>query len=122
MPRPATGARAVSPPGSLPLREPQGALKGDDMTESRPFAELAAEFLHDEFEQLRTRASGLGLGEYDGRFEDLSAEGWQARDAMAARWLARLDFVPDAGLAFDDRIDRDLIRSALRGRLILADF
>ena len=92
------------------------------MTESRSFAELAAAFLHDEFEQFPTRASGLGLAEYDGRFEDLSAEGWQARDAMAATWLARLDALPEAGLSLDERIDRDLIRSALRGRLIVADF
>jgi uncharacterized protein (DUF885 family) len=92
------------------------------MTEPRPFGELAAAFLHEEFEHLPTRASGLGLAEYDGRFEDLSAAGWQARDAMAATWLGRFDAVPDAGLGFDARIDRDLIRSALRGRLILADF
>lgn len=92
------------------------------MTEPRPFAELAAAFLHEEFEQFPTRASGLGLTEYDSRFEDLSAAGWQARDAMAASWLARFDATPDAGLSLDERIDRDLIRSALRGRLIVADF
>jgi len=92
------------------------------MTESRSFGELAAAFLQEEFEHFPTRASGLGLAEYDGRFEDLSAEGWQGRDAMAASWLARFDAVPDAGLSLDERIDRDLIRSALRGRGIVADF
>jgi Uncharacterized protein conserved in bacteria len=92
------------------------------MTESQAFADLAATFLREEFEHYPTRASGLGLAEYDGRFEDLSAEGWEGRDAMAASWLARFDAVPDAGLTLDERIDRDLIRAALRGRGIVADF
>src|SRR5216117_75935 len=107
MPCPAAGARALPDPGPLSIRGSQGALtgaistKGTEMTEPRPFADLAAAFLSDEFEQFPTRASGLGLAEYDGRFEDLSADGWQARDAMAARWLARFDAVPDDGLTLD---------------------
>jgi uncharacterized protein (DUF885 family) len=92
------------------------------MAESRTFQELADDFLRQEFEHYPTRASGLGVREHDGRLDDLTAAGWQARDAAAASWLGRFQAVPDDGLTFDERIDRDLVISALRGRTILADW
>lgn len=92
------------------------------MTEPPAFQELADAFLRVEFEHYPTRASGLGVREHDGHFEDLSAAGWQARDEMAADWLARFEAVPNDGLSLDERIDRDLVISVLRGRTILADF
>jgi uncharacterized protein (DUF885 family) len=92
------------------------------MTEPETFADLADEFLRDEFERYPTRASGLGVHEQDGRLEDLSADAWRARDAAAATWLERFGAVPDDGLTFDARIDRDLVISAMRGRTILADW
>jgi len=92
------------------------------MTTQPAFADLAAEFLHEEFEHYPTRASGLGLHEYDGRLDDLSAAAWQARDDAAADWHDRFSAVPDDGLSFDERIDRDLVISAMRGRTILADW
>ncbi len=92
------------------------------MTEPLAFQELADAFLRVEFEHYPTRASGLGVREHDGHFEDLSAAGWQARDEMAADWLARFEAARDDGLSLDERIDRDLVVSALRGRTILADF
>jgi uncharacterized protein (DUF885 family) len=90
------------------------------MTERPAFKDLAEDFLRVEFEHYPTRASGLGVAEHDGRLEDLSAAGWQARDDAAADWLRRFEAVPDAGLEFQDRLDRDLLVSALRGRTILA--
>jgi uncharacterized protein (DUF885 family) len=86
------------------------------------FADLAADFLRVEFEHYPTRASGLGLHEYDGRLDDLSASAWQARDDAAADWHDRFSAVPDDGLSLDERIDRDLVISAMRGRTILADW
>jgi len=92
------------------------------MTTPPAFPDLAADFLHAEFEHYPTRASGLGLHEYDGRLDDLSAAAWQARDDAAADWHDRFSAVPDDGLSFDERIDRDLVISAMRGRTILADW
>jgi uncharacterized protein (DUF885 family) len=88
---------------------------------TRPaFADLANDFLHTEFEHYPTRASGLGLHEYDGRLDDLSGAAWQARDDAAADWFERFSAVPDEGLSVDERIDRDLVISAMGGRMILA--
>ena len=62
-------------------------------------------------ERLR-RAAGRPLGRGASR----------ERDADAAAFLARLDAIPEDGLFADEAIDRDLARSVLRGRLILAPF
>lgn len=90
------------------------------MSDPRTFTDLAESFLADEFERYPTRASGLGVQAYDGRLDDVSASAWQARDDAAADWLDRFRAVPDEGLTFDERIDRDLVISAMRGRTILA--
>jgi uncharacterized protein (DUF885 family) len=82
--------------------------------------------LHDllqaDFAASPVAASGFGLSDYDDRLDDLSAEAFAKRDADAAAFLARLDAIPDDGLTADEAIDRDLARSVLRGRLILAPF
>jgi len=67
-------------------------------------------------------ASAVGLTDFDERLDDLSADALRARDANAADALARLDAIADDGLSTDQAIDRDLARSVLRGRLILAPF
>ncbi len=84
------------------------------------FHGLVEEFLHREHEVSPVRASGLGLTAYDDRLDDLSAASFRERDADAEAWLSRFDAVPDADLAADEQVDRDLIRSVLRGRVILA--
>jgi len=86
------------------------------------FQSIAAEFLAREFAQSPVRASQLGLTEYDDRVDDLSAGSFATRDAEAARWMARFDAIADDGLTLDEQVDRDLVRSVLQGRLILADW
>ncbi len=86
------------------------------------FADLAVQFLDAEFERFPVMASGLGLTAYDERVDDLSAEAFAERDAHATAWLARFEGVGDEGLTFDERIDRDLAISVLRGRTIMADW
>src|SRR6266540_800438 len=76
------------------------------------FSRLADAFLASEFELYPTRASALGVTEYDGRLEDLSASAFERRDAEAA----------SDGLTSDERLDRDLAIAQLRGRTILADW
>jgi uncharacterized protein (DUF885 family) len=84
--------------------------------------QLVDDFLLAEFEAYPTRASGLGLTEYDERLDDLSAEGFLRRDAEAETWRARFEAEPVESLDVEERIDRGLAISALDGRRILADW
>jgi uncharacterized protein (DUF885 family) len=80
------------------------------------------DLLASDFAASPVMASQLGRTEFDERLDDLSRGAFETRDATAAALLARLDAVPDEGLDADAAIDRDLARSVLRGRLILAPF
>src|SRR5439155_5451766 len=61
-------------------------------------------------------ASTLGLTEYDGRSDDLSAEAFRRREARVLEWAKRFRATADAELSADERIDRDVVLSLLRGR------
>ena len=52
-----------------------------------------AEFLRQYLEAEPVAASFYGLTEWDGRLPDLTAAGFTAREAAAARWLERFDAV-----------------------------
>jgi len=80
------------------------------------------DLLASDFAASPVMASQVGRTEFDERLDDVSADAFAARDATAAALLARLDAVADEGLGADEAIDRDLARSVLRGRLILAPF
>jgi uncharacterized protein (DUF885 family) len=84
--------------------------------------ELTDEFLEAEFAESPVRASGLGLTEYDELLDDLSATAFERRRSADAGWLERFRAIDDADLGFDDRIDRDLAISTLRGRQIMDEF
>jgi uncharacterized protein (DUF885 family) len=86
------------------------------------FDGVVEEFLGEEFEDSPVQASGLGLTEYDGRLDDLSAEAFERREARAKRWHARFAGLPDAGLSADEGIDRDLALAMMAGRLVMADW
>jgi uncharacterized protein (DUF885 family) len=86
------------------------------------FDELTNEFLDTEFADSPVRASGLGLTEYDELLDDLSDAAFERRRRADATWLERFQGVDEQALGFDDRIDRDLVVSALRGRQIVEDF
>ncbi len=85
-------------------------------------AAALADLLAADFAASPVMASQMGRTEFDERLDDVSAEAFEARDATAAALLARLDAIPEARLGADEAIDRDLARSVLRGRLILAPF
>ena len=80
------------------------------------------DLLSSDFAASPVMASQVGRTDFDERLDDVSADALAARDATAASLLARLDAVADDGLSPDAAIDRDLARSVLRGRLILAPF
>ena len=88
------------------------------------FEQLVEEFLHEEFELNPVEATGLGLTEYDDRLDDLSADGFRARDEMAERRRRQFAAIPDSGpdgtLSEAERIDRDLIVAMMTGRTIMA--
>ncbi|HUF06556.1 MAG TPA: DUF885 domain-containing protein [Candidatus Binatia bacterium] len=86
------------------------------------FAELTTEFLDAEFADSPVRASSLGLTEYDDQLDDLSASAFERRRTHDAEWLERFRGVDESGLTFDERIDRDLVVSNLRGRQIVEDW
>ena len=86
------------------------------------FAELTDAFLHEEYEDSPVRASSLGLTDYDERLDDLSEAAITRRAARDTHWLEQFRAVRDEELTFDERIDRDLAISILRGRQILEDW
>jgi uncharacterized protein (DUF885 family) len=85
-------------------------------------ATVLAELLASDFAASPVTASGLGLTDFDDRLDDLTADAFRARDDAAATFLARLDAIADEGLSAAEAIDRDLARSVLRGRLVVAPF
>ena len=86
------------------------------------FAELTNDFLDAEFADSPVRASQLGLTDYDEGLDDLSEAAFERRRAADARWLEAFWAVDDGAIGFDERIDRDLVVSILRGRQIVDDF
>jgi len=88
-----------------------------------PFGELAQAFLEETFQDSPVLASHLGVDGFDDRLDDLSESAFDERRRRAAAWLDRFQHLDDAACAtFDERLDRDLIRSHLRGRAILEDW
>lgn len=86
------------------------------------FAELARAFLAEEYADSPVLATQLGVTGYDDRLDDLSEAAFADRRRRSAAWPERFQAVPDSGLTADDRIDRDLLGSVLRGRAIMADW
>ena len=98
-------------------------MTGDDaLTPSEQLASTLASMIHGDLEAFPVSASALGRSDYDGRLDDVSADAFRSHEATAAARLAELDAIADEGLSPDEHIDRDLARSVLRGRLILAPF
>ncbi len=87
------------------------------------FAALAQTFLDETFQDSPVLASQLGVDGYDDRLDDLSEAAFADRGRRSAAWLDRFDHLGDLACAtVDERLDRDLIRSTLRGRAILDDW
>jgi uncharacterized protein (DUF885 family) len=79
-------------------------------------------FLLDLWEDSPILASSLGIDGYDERVGDYSEEGRLRSEQMQTEWLARFEGVPDDGLTLDERIDRDLVVSQLRGAEVMRDW
>src|SRR5512143_3091645 len=92
------------------------------MAEPAALAATLHDLLRADFTASPVAGSAVGLTEFDDRLDDLSADAFGARDAYAADFMARLDRFADETLDAGEAIDRDVARSVLRGRLILAPF
>jgi uncharacterized protein (DUF885 family) len=87
------------------------------------FANLAQTFFDETLQDSPVLASQLGIDGFDDRLDDLSESAFADRQRRASAWLERFDQLPEAACAsLDERLDRDLIRSYLRGRAILDDW
>ena len=80
------------------------------------FGSLVDTFLKEEYDDSPTLASSLGLTEYDERLDDTSAAKFRARVERDDAWLERFRGVGEADLAPNEKIDRELLVSVLRGR------
>src|SRR5207244_9964118 len=86
-------------------------------------ADLARAFLDETLQDSPVLASQLGVDGFADRLDDLSEAAFEDRRRRSRRWLQKFEEVPDAACAtFDERLDRDLIRSTLRGRTVLDDW
>ncbi len=86
-------------------------------------SELARAFLDETFTESPVLASQLGVDGFDDQLDDLSESAIEQRRRRSQDWLRRFEELTDADCgSFDERIDRDLILSLLRGRAILDDW
>ena len=87
------------------------------------FAALARTFFDETLQDSPVLASQLGIDGFDDQLDDLSEAAFDDRRRRAAAWLDRFEQLSDAACAsFDELLDRDLLRSHLRGRAILDDW
>jgi uncharacterized protein (DUF885 family) len=86
------------------------------------FDDLIDSFLADHYAEAPIAASFAGLDGHDDESTDLSAAGFARRDAAEDRWLEQFSSLPDDQLSADERIDRDLVLSDLRGKRAMRDW
>ena len=85
--------------------------------------DLAETFLQETIAESPVFATQLGVDGFDEQLDDLSESAIERRRRRSAEWLHQFEQISDAECAsFDERIDRDLILSVLRGRAILDDW
>src|SRR5438067_13384083 len=83
-------------------------------------AELVRAFFDETLQDAPVLASQLGVDGYDDRLDDLSEATFEDRLRRSAAWLTHFEQLADDTCgSFADRIDRDPIRSNLRGRAIM---
>lgn len=80
---------------------------------------LVDSFLRYELTEKPVWATRLGVNDHDHRLGEFSAADFERRSRQDERWEQRFVAVTDDGLSPDDRIDRDLVVSRLRGRMVM---
>ena len=90
--------------------------------DTSPFATHAAAYLDELFADRPSFATFQGVDGQDDLSPDLSAEAFVDRERRADGWLERFAEMDDALLDADQRIDRDLVVSVLRGEQVRRDW
>ena len=83
---------------------------------------LLAAWLDEEMQESPVRATYLGIDGHDDRLGDLSRDGVARRERGDDHWFDVFSGIPDDGLTDDQRIDRDLVLAAVRGRRVVRDW
>lgn len=96
---------------SLALASPAAAGPADD------FRILTDEYWAFVLRENPTFASTLGHREYDAQLTDISLAAEDRRAAEAARFLARLNAIPDAALSPTDRLNKAILKRTLQEAL-----
>ncbi len=89
---------------------------------ARPLDDLIDAFVAEEVEESPTTATRLGIDGHDDRLGEFTADDFARRATNEDGWLERFGALDDGDLSLDERIDRDLVRSTLRGRQIMRDW
>jgi uncharacterized protein (DUF885 family) len=92
------------------------------MTAPSALDRLVDEYLAWQWQANPVLATALGVDGYDHLLPDLSADGYARRAREEDAWVERFRAMPDDGLNPDERIDRDLALSTLRGAQVERDW
>jgi uncharacterized protein (DUF885 family) len=84
--------------------------------------DLLRSFVDRELDESPVTGSALGLDGYDARLGDLSSAAFERRAAEDRAWLDRFAAVDASSLSSDQRLDRDLVISSLRGRVAMEEW
>jgi uncharacterized protein (DUF885 family) len=102
-------ACASAPPPAPPAPPPAPPPP----TADQQFDALTAKYLLEFPQHSPVSATGLGDHRFDAHLDDVSADGWQARQAFADLYLGALDGIDRAQLSRDRQVDALLLRNEL---------
>ncbi len=83
------------------------------------FDRVLEDWLQEQLTDAPILATALGADGAHGEIDDLSKEAFARRRSANHEWIERLESVGDDGLSAAQRVDRDAVLSALRGRVVL---
>src|ERR1700757_482656 len=84
--------------------------------------DLIDRYLVERWREYPVAATSLGIDGYDDKLTDYSLDAIHRRYGLEDSWLSRFEQLADADLTLDERIDRDLVISTLRGMQIMRDW
>lgn len=104
--------------GAAPVEPREGHVTPAMASGPQEFDRLVDEFLAFYLWLNPTRATALGIHDYDGRLPDLSHEGIQAAAAAYRRWLQRLQAIDRSRLSGDAYWDYQILEHSIRTELL----
>jgi uncharacterized protein (DUF885 family) len=85
------------------------------------FAKFVDAYYAAQFRRQPSRATRIGIHDYDDKLEDLSRAGYESRIAELKDQLAQIQAIRRGPLSFDDGIDAQLIENQIRSALLDLD-